>query len=201
MTRDVANALLAEGPYDRVSRGANTEMVDELAEIITKHLTPLMVGKVVNPAYKGDIELRRRVTVLEEANMLLGGKKAELEALLSDAVSRGEELSHAIRRFDAGDEDATDRELKASVDVRAAVKNENRALEMLWSFIDVVAVVPRHGNVFVRAGESLERARHLMGQLKDAKEELSVLRKHSTREHISMADSEIRKLREKVNPA
>ena len=37
-----------------------------------------------------------------------------------------------------------------------ALEGENRALEMLWGFVDAVSEKPRHGNVFDRAGEILD---------------------------------------------
>lgn len=169
----------------------NDAAVDLLALKLTQELRPILLGKVVNPDYKGDANLKKR--------------NEELEQLLSDAVSRGEELSHALRRFDAGNDDVQDRELRDTevlkADYKKLLEEANEAYEYLWAFVDIVNDVPRHGSLMARAGEALDKARQNEGRLKDAHEEVEFLRRYGNKDCTAMADEALNEHRSKVNPS
>lgn len=157
MTRDVAEALLAEGPFQRSKPEATlTQLVsDEVA----KQLGNLTV-------FTGGVSRNE----LLQINSTLQEEKAKLEALLSEAVSRAEELSHAIRRLDAGDDDVQDRELKEIESLQAEVKQvtgeRESAYQLLWELCDDINDVPRQGNLLERVRD----ARHLFKRIKEKKD-------------------------------
>jgi len=192
MTRDVAEALLAEGPYERLNaptdaeaEAAIKELFDKLGETLTEDLTELFIGKARRPAYMPMVNARDCRWCDPQADQ--------------DPLELGLCGPHANNLLD---------------ERKKGLRSENDALGVLWGFIDSVSSAPRMGNVFERAREVLPYVdvikdqnkklklenTEFLGRLKDAREELKVLRNHATREHVEMANAEISEIRSKVNP-
>jgi hypothetical protein len=158
-------------------------LAEDLTEVFTEQLTPILLGNVII------------------------GKKEDLgrycrwcDPRVADETERmGLCGPHAINLLD---------ERKRGLEV------ENRSLTVIWELIDSISSAPRAGNVFERAMEvmdypaiikeqnqklKLENAEFL-ARLKDAREELRVLRDHVSREHVEAANAQINEIRSKVNP-
>lgn len=102
--------------------------VSEIAQAIANTMKPYLLGKVVNPEYKSDVQLKGKIARLED-------RITELEKEIDD----GDEIR-----------------LETIGEKNKANDNLNEALELLWGIVDAVSKKPRHGNVFSRARECLD---------------------------------------------
>ena len=60
------DAMAVTAEMDEDTANSHSQLAEELAAELVQTLTPMILGKVVNPEYVGDIRLRKRVAKLEK---------------------------------------------------------------------------------------------------------------------------------------